>query len=325
MKSLGIDVGGANLKVSTANGDFRLIYFPMWKRLNELEDLLKKIEREFSPDRTGVVMTAELSDVFPTKEEGVLTIAKIIQRVFGSAYYLDLDGELRDYDYVKFHPKKFTASNWVASAKFLLKDGWRNIIFADMGSTTTDLIPITDRIEAGRTDYERLKREELLYFGVLRTPIFYILPKFDVPLASEFFAISADAFVVTGDIKPEDYTCETPDGRGKDARSCMQRLARAVCCDLDEVGEDYVKAMAEAFRESMLRRLKEGILQISEKFRLDRVLGCGIGEFLLREATELAGLEYVSIAEGYGRVSDVFPAYAMARLVVDPSATISKH
>lgn len=315
MRSLGIDIGGANLKVATAEGDFRLIHFPIWKKLGELKNALRQIKDEFNPDKVGVVMTAELSDIFPTKSDGVLMIAKIVQKVFDKAYYLDLDGELRRYEDVLKNPKMFAASNWIASAKFLLGDGWRYFIFADMGSTTTDLIPVTDKIEAGKNDYERLKRGELLYFGVLRTPVFYILPKFDAPLASEFFAIAGDVFVVTGDIKPEDYMCETPDGRGKDVESCMRRLARAICCDLEEVGDEYIKAMAEAFKNAMIEKLVKGIKHISEKFKLSSVLGCGIGEFLLKEATELAELEYISIAERYGEVSAVFPSYAIAKLV----------
>ncbi len=315
MRSLGIDIGGANLKVATAEGDFRLIYFPIWKRLGELESTLRRIRDEFNPDRVGVVMTAELSDIFPTKAKGVLTVAKIVQRIFDDVHYLDLNGEIKRYEDVLKNPRRFAASNWVASAKFLLEDGWRNFIFADMGSTTTDLIPVTDKIEAGKTDYERLKRGELLYFGVLRTPVFYILSEFDVPLVPEFFAIAADVFVVTGDIKPEDYKCETPDGRGRDVEGCMRRLARAVCCDLEEVGDDYVRAMGKAFRNAMIEKLVEGIKQISEKFKLNTVLGCGIGEFLLEEATELAGLEYISTKERYGNVSVVFPSYAMAKLV----------
>ncbi len=315
MRSLGIDIGGANLKVATAEGDFKLIYLPIWKKLGELEGTLRQIKEEFDPDRVGVVMTAELSDIFPTKARGVLTIAEIVQKVFDDVYYLDLDGELRRYEDVLRKPKMFAANNWIASVRFLLEDSWRNFIFADMGSTTTDLIPVTDKIEAGKTDYERLKRGELLYFGVLRTPVFYILPKFDVPLASEFFAIAGDVFVVTGDIKPEDYTCETPDKRGKDVESCMRRLARTVCCDLEDVDKEYIKAMAESFKNAMIERLVKGIEQIHEKFKLDKVLGCGIGEFLLKEATKLVGLRYISIREKYGDVSTVFPSYAMAKLV----------
>ncbi len=314
MLSLGIDVGGANLKVATSDGDFKIIHLPIWKKLNELEDTLRRIGEEFNPDIVGVVMTAELSDIFKSKREGVLKVAEICMRVFDPVFF-DLNGKFRSYGDVLKEPEMFMASNWVASCEFLLKEGWRNFLFADMGSTTTDLIPVTDRVEAGKTDYERLRRGELLYFGVLRTPVFYILPEFEVPLSSEFFAIAGDVFVVTGDIKPEDYICETPDGRGRDLESCMRRLARCVCADLEEVGISFIMKMAEAFKEEMLRRLEMGIKRLVDRYDLKIVLGCGIGEFLLKVAAEMAGLEYVSLSEIYGSVSDVFPAYAVAKLL----------
>ena len=315
MTSLGIDIGGANLKVADNHGNFKLIYFPIWKKLDKLEYQLRMIRDEFDADKVGVVMTAELSDIFDTKVEGVLKIAKIVSRVFEDVFFLDLNGELRRYDDVLKKPRMFAASNWIASVKFLIEEGWKYFIFGDIGSTTTDLIPVTDKIEAGRTDYERLKNGELIYFGVLRTPVFYILPEYGVPLASEFFAISADVFVVTGDIKPEDYICDTPNGRGKDVKNCMKRLARAICCDLEEIGEEFVISMAKACKKKMIEKIMNNIKKIAKKFNISTVLGCGLGEFLLREASNLIGLRYVSLKEEYGEVTLVFPSYAMAKLI----------
>ena len=310
MTSVGIDVGGANLKFATPK-EGRIVYFPMWKRWRELKDALKKIDEEFKPEKVGVVITAELADVFKSKDEGVLYVSRAIEDVFSNVYYMDLDGNLKsEID----NPRNFAASNWVASATFLLKN-YDHLIFADMGSTTTDLIPVTDKIMAAKTDYERLKRKELLYFGVLRTPVFYILPEFDVPLVPEYFAITADAFVVTGDIQPSDYTCDTPDGGGKDEKSCMLRLARTVCCDLEEVDYEYIKAIANKVREKMIEKVEKAMLELSELYGLDRVIGCGLGEFILKEATRKAGLRYISLAKEYGEMSRLFPAYAMSKLV----------
>lgn len=310
--SLGLDIGGANLKFATSS-EGRIIYFPIWKKWNELGDLLRKIEAEFKPEKVGVVITAELADVFKSKDEGVLYVSRAVEKAFPDSeiYYMDLDGNLKDrID----NPRNFAASNWVASATFLLKS-YDHFIFADMGSTTTDLIPVTDKIMAAKTDYERLKREELLYFGVLRTPVFYILPEFDVPLVPEYFAITADAFVVTGNIQPSDYTCDTPDGGGKDEGSCMLRLARTVCCDLEEVNSEYITAIANAVKEKMVEKVEKAMVELSEKYGLDRVIGCGLGEFILERAARKAGLRYVSLAEKYGEMSKLFPAYAMAKLV----------
>ncbi|MET1123963.1 MAG: hydantoinase/oxoprolinase family protein [Archaeoglobaceae archaeon] len=311
MRSLGIDVGGANLKVA-GDGLAEIVYFPMWRRASELETVLKELAARYGADRAGVVITAELADVFESKDEGVSFIAKACRNAFGEVYFLDVDGEIsRDVTNLR----RFAASNWVASAKFLLKEGFRNFLLVDIGSTTADFIPVTDRIEAARTDYERMRRGELIYFGILRTPVFYVLPEFEVRLASEFFAITADVFVVTGDIEPEDYNCDTPDGAGKDYYSCLRRLARLFCADLEEIGEEKLRRFAEAVRNRMVADVSEAVKQKISEYGLEQVLGCGIGEFVIREACELAGVDYTLLSDLYGEYSKLFPAFAMFKLV----------
>ena len=58
----------------------------------------------------------------------------------------------------------------------------------------------------------------------------------------------------------------------------------------------------------------------SEKHDLSRVAAAGIGEELIADAAEFLGLECKLQSERYGpRISDVFPAYAVARLLeTDP-------
>ena len=46
----------------------------------------------------------------------------------------------------------------------------------DMGSTTTDLIPIKGEPLAAKTDFLRLARGELVYMGLLRTRLDALLP-----------------------------------------------------------------------------------------------------------------------------------------------------
>ncbi len=308
MSSLGIDIGGANLKIASAEG-WKIVYFPMWRKANELERMLRDIADRYSATRAGVVMTAELADAFKSKEEGVVFIGKACMKVFDEVFFLDVDGRLsKTID----DPLKFAASNWVASVAFLLQEGYRNFLFVDMGSTTTDIVAVTDRIHAARTDYDRLRRGEMIYFGILRTPVFYVLREFrGVPLCPEFFAITADVFVTTGDIGPEMYTCDTPDGKGADVESCMRRLARTLCCDLEELGEDAVRELALAAKESMKATLKKTI----RSKRPERVFACGIGEFLVEEVCRELDVECTALSSLYGEYSKLFPAFAMLKLV----------
>ncbi len=312
MSSLGLDVGGANLKFF-CNGYGGAIYLPMWKKAGELEKKLAVMAEEFNPGRVGAVITAELSDAFRTKVEGVKFVEKSIKKAFfdSDVYFLDVEGR---FSKAANPPRRFAASNWVASV-LLLAEEFDSFILADMGSTTTDLIPFKRKILAGRTDYERLKRGELIYTGVLRTPVFHVLPFFTAPLVPEFFAITADVFRVTGDIGPEHYTCETPDGRGKSVKECMQRIARQLCCDIEEAGIKLIRELAKEVKETIIKRIEKEVVSQSRKYGIERVVGCGIGEFLIEEVTMRANLEYISVNRVYGDYSSYFPAYAMARLV----------
>jgi uncharacterized hydantoinase/oxoprolinase family protein len=47
-------------------------------------------------------------------------------------------------------------------------------------------------------------------------------------------------------------------------------------------------------------------------------VACGLGEFLVKNAVNEEGLEIILISEKYGaKISKVFPAYAVARLLKD--------
>lgn len=307
MNSLGIDIGGANLKVSNGK-DNRIIYFPMWKKASELKDKLKEISKEFGAEKAGIVITAELADVFKSKREGIEYISKVCREIFKDVYFLDVEGLLRrEID----DPLKFCASNWMASVSFLLNEGFRDFLFIDIGSTTTDLIPVKDRPLAEKTDFARLQRKELVYVGILRTPVFYILKSFEgADLCPEYFAITADVFRITGEIREEDYNCETPDSAGKSVEDCMRRLARTVCCDLEELGELNVRLLAYKAKKAMIRILQREIKEKLYEYNLKNVLACGIGEFLISQICNC-----VRLSEKYGDASKPFPAFAMSKLV----------
>jgi len=192
-----------------------------------------------------------------------------------------------------------------------------------MGSTTTDIIPIVDgKIMADRTDFGRLRNGELIYVGALRTNLSSLIPVVhidgDLPSSPEYFSIIGDALVITGDLSEDDYTCETPDGRGKRREDCLRRIARIVCCDLNELGEDNAVKIAFQAKQRLKEIIIRGIERISENYGIEMVIGTGIGEFIIEMAAEALDLEYISIGRKYGEeISRVFPAFAVAKLLQD--------
>ncbi len=296
MRSLGIDVGGANTKVILLeNGQTRdhwLKYIPLWKNDEKLKLFLKQIAKSKKPDRVGVTMTGEICDAFRTKREGVLKIIETVCGAFGDdiCYFISLDGELLSRSRSISTPEKLMAANWVAST-LILGEKYPDCLFIDAGSTTVDIIPVKNGKPGtrGRTDFQRLKTGELVYTGVLRTPLPCVCSEIQlngekIQVATENFANMADVYRVIGMLKQADYTCETPDGRGKDKKSCLRRIARTFCCDLEELGVNLALKAAWAFQREQTEQVTLALRKVTKNHELPekiKVILAGIGRLSL--------------------------------------------
>jgi probable H4MPT-linked C1 transfer pathway protein len=312
---LGLDIGGANTKAASSDGSFtESIYLPLWKGAPLEEALCSLARRQPLAEAVAVVITGELADCFSCKRDGLESLMACVKRSFSiPAYFWGTGG------FCWTDPMKLAAANWSASAAFLRRETG-DCLFVDMGSTTTDLIPILSGQAAAGTDFLRLAAGELVYMGLLRTRLDAILPAArlggrTVPLAPEFFAIMADARLALGQISPESYSCDTADGARKDRHSALRRLARSVCADLEEIGESGALAIAKQACSRQKDILVAAISRQAKEHGLKTVVATGTGERLIAEAAAFLGMECVRISERYGaRISDVFPAYAVARL-----------
>jgi hypothetical protein len=261
------------------------------------------------------VITGELADCYRSKAEGITSIKAAVEKAFRCPiYFWGVNG----FDWCD--PIELAAANWSASAALVARD-FGCCLFVDVGSTTTDIIPIIDRPLASATDYLRLVNGELVYTGILRTSIGSLLraARLDehiVQLSPEFFAITADAYLVTGQISQEQYSCDTPDGFGKDRASALRRLARTVCADLNEIGESRAVSIAQQTVDLQQEVVTQAIEKQSTKHHLNNIVATGIGEKIVARASKSLGMNCVCLSEKYGkRISDVFPAYAVAKLL----------
>ena len=135
MKVIGWDIGGANTKVAflaTRNGYVRELrtaskYFPIWKNPDQLYTVLTDLRNQISGsealDCVGVTMTAELSDTYGTKREGVNhVLAQVVQAFPASrVLVLDVEAELRSLDEAKANPLRVAAGNWAATGWMVSK------------------------------------------------------------------------------------------------------------------------------------------------------------------------------------------------------------
>ena len=121
----------------------------------------------------AVTMTAELSQLFRTKREGVRFVLDSIEAAFpgASVHVYTVDGRFLTPADAREHPLSVAAANWAATARAVAVHH-PDALLVDIGTTTTDLVPIVggEVVAVGHTDPERLMSAELLYTGAVRTP-----------------------------------------------------------------------------------------------------------------------------------------------------------
>jgi hypothetical protein len=315
---LGYDIGGANTKAAflkTQKGklqDFRIAveYFPVWKEPENLANVLLTLKERLgadSLDGLGVTMTAELSDAYATKREGVREILTSIKKAFPHMpiHVLNSDAELEQIDTALEEQLRVAAANWAATG-WLVAQLIKDCVVVDVGSTSSSIIPVLAAQVAakGKTDLDKLICGELVYTGGLRTNVAAIVQSVPIKgavasVASELFALSADVHLVLGNITEKQYTCETADGRGKSMPEALARLARVVCADTETLTTQEIMKMAKYIYNKQVMQVAEGLAKAysyTKKLAQSEVpvVVTGLGkDFIARKAAEKIGVQSI--------------------------------
>ena len=333
---LGWDIGGVNTKVArlepgTGSPAIRSACLPFELKHDPagLTPTLTAAARAVGgapTDLHAVTMTAELSQAFRTKREGVGFVLDALEAAFprGRFQVYTVEGRFVSPLEARALPLSVSAANWAATAGLVARSV-PTCILLDVGTTSADLIPIVNRqvVVQGHTDPERLLSGELVYTGALRTPAEAVASR--VPLWGGSAGMSADGFALIGDahlwlgrLSPEDYTCRTPDGRPPTREFAGERLARTVCADRDMLDDSAVDAIAGALAAAQVRGLAEALGRILERWPvITSAVVAGLGDFIAVEAAETAGLEVVRLADRLGQSARTAPAAAVAWLLWD--------
>ena len=309
-----------------------------------LESAIKQVFTRFGFEADAVLnavtMTGELVDLFPNRRTGVQEIASCAVKLLGkeTIFYAADNGFIKPSD-VAGHISKIASSNWHASASLLAKYT-QDALLIDIGSTTSDVIPIAAGLVAmhGFSDAQRMQQDTLVYTGVVRTPIMALAQKLplsdcgvevEINVAAEFFATMADVYRLTGELSSAKDMAETADGKGKTQQESARRLARMVGYDVeDQPIEAWVK-LAFSCRALQLKQLKSAVLKHLKPNTPN--IGAGSGSYLVKALAEELGCQYLhtgdilkSVFPQHASLTDLqianiemcFPAYAVARLAL---------
>jgi probable H4MPT-linked C1 transfer pathway protein len=301
LRVLGLDVGGAHIKVADGSGSVQSHPYPLWRNPAGLSAKLQ----ELVPDEftcLAATMTGELADCYRSKREGVGAIVDALQAAAGDRplwIYL-VDGTFRGPREARRRYREAAAANWHALATFAARWAAKPVsLLIDVGSTTCDVLPLVQGAvdTVGKDDIGRLLHGELVYTGIERTPVCALVDAVPYrgqpcPLAREVFATTKDVHLTLGNLAENHADLDTADGRPATRPHARTRLARCLCADEEDFGPEDARQVAATIADVQAGFLATGIRQSLDRLQLAQcpVLLSGHGDFLARAALERAGL-----------------------------------
>ena len=305
---IGWDIGGAHVKACVlARGeviDVAQWACPLWQGLNHLQQVFADAAARW-PDlgraQHAVTMTGEMVDLFAHREEGVQRIAAMAAEALGRVAFFaagpgSADATWCEADEVASHWPRIASANWRATAQHaamaLQSQGGEGVL-VDIGSTTTDLIAFrAGRVHsASRSDADRLASGELVYHGVVRTPLCAFARRIAwrgqrLNVMNEFFATSADVYRLTGELDAAHDLHPSADNAPKDALATAKRLARMIGLDEREASPDEWMAFAQVWRAAQVDEIAGQLARVAEAAALTAkatVVAAGCGDFLVAD------------------------------------------
>jgi probable H4MPT-linked C1 transfer pathway protein len=338
---IGWDIGGAHVKAVALQGDrvhdVLLRACPLWQGLHHLDKVMGEMIRTMKPAthcRHVFTMSGEMVDLFPDRNTGVTSILHLVTthchpdnvRVFaGMQGFLPLPiVQTADLAII-------ASANWLATARYAAAHVSEALLI-DVGSTTSDLFLIGNRQlwVRGYTDHERLRYDELVYTGVVRTSLMSFARRviFEgewVNVMAEHFASTADVYRLTGDLQEHTDQVPAADDGEKTREGSIRRLARLVGQDVAMCAPSSWEALALHFKEKQLQRLTDAAMRQLSRGLTDAnipIIGAGCGRFLVRELAERLRRPYNDFDElvsldrrnGDFQTADCAPALAVAFL-----------
>ena len=300
---VGWDIGGAHVKACLSRHglvhDVAQWPCPLWSGAEHLDRVLA-LAHERWPGLAGshhaVTMTGEMVDRFKNRRDGVQRIVgRLAAALQAPSFFAGDAGWCEAPDTAALWPQ-IASANWLASARHVAAAlQGESGLWVDIGSTTTDLIAFRDGSvpTTSRSDAQRLASGELVYQGVVRTPLCALTRRIgwrgaQLNVMNEFFATTADVYRLTGELNPAHDQQPSADQAAKDEAATCARLARMIGLDAGDADGEAWLAFAHEWRAHQLIELRGQLDRVIAAFgqrETGVLVSAGCGAFLLPELT----------------------------------------
>lgn len=330
---IGWDIGGVHLKAVRAE-DGRIVKAaeyaaPLRAGTERLQQVFAQARADMGrADRHIVTMTGELADTFPSRTQGVASLAQLAARELGTVTIYAGPAGFVALEDAPAHAAHIASANWHACAT-LVAHKRDSALLIDLGSTTTDIIPVAGgKVTAsGYTDRERLAAGELVYTGLVRGFIMATADRAPLhgswtPLINENFATMADVHRILGTLPAAVDLMATADGREKTVAASRARLARMLGSDAEEEDDKTWTQVARWFAEAQTRAITDAAMLVASRRAAPPaapVVAAGIGLSVIVEVARRLGRACVT----FDTLFEVEPRMGLAVCQCAPAAALA--
>jgi len=302
---------------------FQRIYLPLRARKEEVDSVLKTLLRSYADYHIRKFIVTTTSPLFASAQE---TVEFIITSVTKFIHPANITFYTHDEKFVSINealanPAKIVSVGWKALGKGLWQMAKKDGLIVDFSTRTTSFIPIKDGklLSESQNDFERMKNDELVFYGFLETNVAFIQPKFEFDgetynLPFEPHVITADLFLITGDLQPSDYITDTPDKKAKFKEDALDRLKRMMCVIDDSFSENDLVKVAHLIM-ILLSACLDCLIEsrMLQESQLTKIIITGMGSDLLYRFL-FDKNEYVDIIQASDilKTAEINPSYSLA-------------
>ncbi len=287
---LGIDIGGAHLKVIGINKSKKVVFVDyksckIWEGIENLQAKFRNINKIVKNNsvKCGITMSGEMCDNFKNRLHGAKSLIEESNNLGLNVFFYVSSKKIFTK---KPNYRQLISFNWHSIGKFL-ENEIESCIAIDFGSTTTDFICIKNNkiINKFNDDYSRLNNSELLYTGFTRTPIFGVANQIDynrkkLKIIPEFFSNTSDVYRVLGKLDEKIDLDDTADKSKKNIKQSLMRLSRSFGLDYNSKNLKKLKVISRKISSIQLNQISQMTLKLQKKFLLEDqpIVISGIGQ-----------------------------------------------
>ncbi|MGB8633629.1 MAG: hydantoinase/oxoprolinase family protein [Xanthobacteraceae bacterium] len=314
---IGWDIGGVHLKAVRAESGkiVKAAQYasPLRSGTQLLQNALVRARGDMGQaNRNVITMTGELADIFTSRQDGVEQLSRLAERELENvSVYAGPLGFVSGTE-ARQRCTEIASANWHASAA-LAAQRRKAALFVDVGSTTTDVVPIADGkvMSCGYTDAERLATGELVYTGLVRSFVMATAPRAPLngvwtSLINENFATMADVHRILNTLPAGVDLMPTTDGREKSVLASRARLARMLGSDVADADDLTWDLLARWFSEAQRRAIADAAMLVMSRcvaVSAGPVIAAGIGVGVVAEVAQRLGLS----CQRFDELLDVVP------------------